>query len=72
MNTLYKLKIIFAYYVSESFTKIHKWHLINFNNMLLNNLDNDYFNDINFYLLIDDFNNEELINKTKNDILSYI
>ena len=72
MNTLYKLKIVFAYYVSENFTKFHKWHLINFNNMLLNNLDNDYFNDINFYLLIDDVNNEELINKTKNDILSYI
>ena len=62
MNTLYNLKIIFAYYQQSEFTNLHKWHLINFNSMLLKNLDNDYFNDINFYLLVDDINNTELIN----------
>lgn len=72
MNSLYNLKIIFAYYVLKEFNNLYKWHLINFNNMLLNNLDKNYFNDINFYLLIDDINDEELINKTKKNILSYI
>ena len=72
MNSLYNLKIIFAYYIQNEFNDLYKWHLINFNKMLLSNLDNNYFNDINFYLLIDDINNEELINKTKENILSYI
>ena len=62
MNSLYNLKIIFAYYVQNEFNDLYKCHLMNFNNMLLQNLDNDYFNDINFYLLVDDINNEELIN----------
>lgn len=72
MDTLYKLKIIFAYYVQNEYDDLYKYHLVNFNSMLELNCENDYFNDINFYLLIDDINNEELINKTRNYILSYI
>ena len=72
MNSLYNLKIIFAYYVQNEFNDLYKCHLMNFNNMLIQNLDNDYFNDINFYLLVDDINNEELIDQTKEHILSYI
>ena len=70
MNTLYNLKIIFAYYVTNEFSSIHKWHLINFNNMLSNESMYEY--DITIYLLVNDINNEQLINETKNNILSYI
>ena len=70
MNNLFKLKIIFAYYVTESFTSLHKWHLIMLNNMLID--EKEYYNDINIYLLVDDINNNELIELTKTNILSYI
>jgi len=70
---MYKLKIIYAYYVKNEFNDLYKYHLKNFNNMLNTNKYNEnYFSDINFYLLIDDINNEELINETKKNILLYI
>ena len=70
---MYKLKIIYAYYVKNEFNDLYKYHLKNFNNMLnANKYNENYFSDINFYLLIDDINNEELINETKKNILSYI
>lgn len=70
---MYKLKIIYAYYVKNEFNDLYKYHLKNFNNMLnANKYNENYFSDINFYLLIDDTNNEELINETKKNILSYI
>lgn len=70
MHKYFNVKIIFAYYVSNEFSNLHKLHLFLFNKMLLKN--NEYFNNINIYLLINDTNNEPLINETKLNILSYI
>ena len=67
---LFNVKVIFAYYVGEEFSYLHKWHLQLFNDVLYT--DPEIVKIIEFHLLIDDINNEALIEEAKSNILNYI
>lgn len=66
----YNVKIIFAYYVGDEFSYLHKWHLYLLNNVLFT--PPDIVRKIEFHLLVDDINNVDLIEQTKQNILSYM